>query len=284
MGVRISHDSSWNRCRRSRRSRRSRRLKHNRRLMGMAEQVWHLRCCELFERLDPAARQRLESRARSRRFAAGTPIYLPGDRGEGLLLLASGRARICSTTSDGKRAILEFIEPGELFGELALFDSGPREEFAEAVLASQVVWIPADEMRSVMHDYSELSLGITKLIGLRRRRIERRLKHLLFRSNRQRLGHILLDLAEDYGMSTPDGVTINLKLSHQDLASLIGSTRETVTILLNELKGEGIVGLARSRITLRRPERLAGDSDCSPSATTVQSPPPVSRRYLRPRA
>ena len=225
-------------------------------MVRMTQRFWHLRCCELFEQLDPAAQQRLESRSRSRRFAAGTPIYLPGDRGEGVLLLASGRARICSTTSDGKRAILAFVEPGELFGELALFDSGPREEFAEAILAALVIWIPADEMRSVMHDHSELSLGITKLIGLRRRRIERRLKHLLFRSNRQRLCHILLDLAEDYGTPTPAGTTIDLKLSHQDLASLIGSTRETVTILLNELKSEGTVGLCGAG------SRCCGPNNC----------------------
>ena len=106
--------------------------------------------------------------------------------------------------------------------------------------------------------------GITKLIGLRRRRIERRLRGLLFRSNRQRLIHLLLELAEQFGCPTARGAQIGLKLSHQELAGVIGSTRESVTLLLGELQQERSIEITRRRIELIEPERLTKEIEFSP--------------------
>ena len=102
------------------------------------------------------------------------------------------------------------------------------------------------------------------MMGLRRRRIERRLKSLLFRSNRERLIFLLLELAEKYGQAASEGVRIGIKLSHQDLASIIGSTRETVTVVLSELQTEGYLIVRRRQIILARPGELAAGIDASP--------------------
>ncbi len=171
--------------------------------------------------------------------------------------MTSGRVKLCSLTDEGKQAILAFVEPGELFGELAVVESGQREEYAEACEASAVVLIPAQVMQQLMQDHADVSLGITKLIGLRRRRVERRLKHLLFRSNRQRLVHLLIELSEDYGTPVADGVQLGIKLSHQDLANVIGSTRESVTLALGQLQAEGNLRLGRQKIVLTDPPSLA---------------------------
>ena len=223
----------------------------------MKESIWHLKNCHLFERLSSDDLAEVERRSRVRKFPKGNPIYLPADQADAVLLIISGRAKICSFTPEGKQAILGFIEPGEIFGELAIFDEGEREEYAEATEASTVVLIPADEVNRLMDANPHVALGVTKLIGLRRRRIERRLKYLLFRSNRERLVHLLLELAEDYGNSTTDGVELGIKLSHQDLANIIGSTRETVTVVLGELQNEGHLRVGRRKITLRNLQRLA---------------------------
>ena len=223
----------------------------------MSEKIWHLKRCDLFEKLTPEQLNRLESRARVRKFPRNSPIYLPADNADGVMLLASGRVKICSFTHDGKQAIIALIEPGELFGELAILQAGQREEYAEAAEASTLILLPADELRQMMEELAHLTLGITKLVGLRRRRIERRLKNLLFRSNRERLVHLLLELAEQYGKRTPQGVLLDIRLSHQDLASIIGSTRETVTVVLGELQNEGQLELGRRKITLCHLERLA---------------------------
>ncbi len=221
------------------------------------EKTWHLKRCDIFQRLTGEQLGRLELRCRTRSFLRKGLIYLPTDPGDGVLLLASGRVKICTITDDGKQAILAFIEPGELFGELAIFEEGEREEYAEACEASTVILIPTDEMRRLVEEHPHVSVGITKLIGLRRRRVERRLKSLLFRSNRERLVHLLLELTEQYGFPVADGVQLRIKLSHQDLANVIGSTRETVTIVLGELQAEGSVRVGRRKIVLTDPKRLA---------------------------
>ncbi len=102
-----------------------------------------------------------------------------------------------------------------------------------------------------MESSPELAIGVVKLIGLRRLRIERRLKSLLFRSHRDRLLHLLLELAEQYGEPQSQGMRLKIKLSHQDLASIIGATRETVTTTLGELQDAGVVTVDRRVITLR---------------------------------
>lgn len=230
---------------------------HLQRGVSMTEKYWYLKDCDLFQQLAPEQLRELESRCRVRKFPANTPIYLPADQAEGVLLMASGRAKICSVTSEGKQSILAFVEAGEMFGELVLFEPGDREEYAEAVLASTVVYIPADEMKRLLQQHPSVALGVTRLIGLRRRRIERRLKYLLFHSNRERLIHLLLELAEDYGHETHEGVGLSIKLSHQELASIIGSTRETVTVVLGELQSEGLVRVGRRKIVLRDIDRLS---------------------------
>jgi len=230
----------------------------------MSEKVWFLKRCDLFERLSPEELRSLESRCRTRSFPRNNPIYLPADEANGVLLLASGLARICSFTTEGKQAILAFVEPGELFGELALLDDGPRDEYAETVDPSTVILIPADAMQELMERHSEVALGVTKLFGLRRRRVERRLRSLLFRSNRERLVHLLLELAEDYGRKTSDGLLIELKLSHQDLANVIGSTRETVTVILGELQAERYLTVGRRKLVLTDMARLAASIEAEP--------------------
>jgi len=230
----------------------------------MADRIWYIKHCGLFEQLSSDQLARLERSARVRQFPKNTPIYLPSDAGDGVLLLAEGRVKLCSFTPDGKQAILAFIEPGELFGELALVEDSDRDEHAETMAESTVVLLPRDVISELMAQSPELALGITKLIGLRRRRIERRLKTLLFRSNRERLIHLLLDLAGQYGRATPEGVLLAIRLSHQDLAAIIGATRETVTTLLGELQLERLLKVARQRLVIRDLARLAKCVEASP--------------------
>jgi len=231
----------------------------------MQDKFWYLKNCDLFERLTPEQSARLESRSRTRIFEKRGLVYLSSDHADSVLLLASGRVKLYHITSEGKQAVLAIIDPGEFFGELAILDSGPREEFAEAMERSTVIRIPGDEIRQLMDEQPRVSLEVSRLMGLRRRRVERRLKSLLFRSNRERLVYLLIELAERYGRRTNDGVVIGIKLSHQELANIIGSTRETVTVLLGNMQNEGALQIKRRQIILKEMERLA---------QSVEIPPP----------
>ena len=203
----------------------------------------------------------LQGRCRVRRVARNKPIYLPADPADGVLLLAAGRAKVCSLTRQGKQVILSLVEPGEIFGELAVVAPGVRENYAEAIEDSKVVLIPTEALQERLQRYPDVALELGGLIGRRRQRLERRLKYLLFRSKRERLVHLLLELVEQYGVPTTRGTQLAIQLSHQDLASIIGSTRETVTMLLGELQTEGHLIIGRRRIVLTDVARLAATVD-----------------------
>lgn len=249
----------------------------------MAQTFWHVRNCSLFQRLSEAQLELLEQRARIRKYPKGASLYLPTDWADSTFLLAEGRIRICSTTPEGKQTILAFVEPGEVFGELSLVESGQREERAEAVVGSTVVLIPSDALRQIMEDSPSLSLGVTKLIGLRRKRVERRLRSLLFRNNRDRITHLLVELAEQYGNATSEGLELSIRLSHQDLASIIGATRETVTTLLGEMQSEGLLRIRRQRLLILDLRKLASSGNVvqSSSADERKADSPVSPLSVR---
>lgn len=223
----------------------------------MSPQLWYLKDNELFNQLHPEQLTQLEACSRSRTFAARRPVYLPSEAADSVFLLVAGLVKVCNLTHDGKQSILAFIEPGEVFGELAIFDGDERDEYVEAVEDSTVIVIPACELQRMMIASHDLSMAMTKMIGMRRHRMERRLKNLLFLSNRDRLIHLLLDLSEQFGVDDSEGVRIRIKLAHQEIANLMGSTRENVTILLGHLKAEGVVNVERRQIVLTDPERLA---------------------------
>lgn len=194
---------------------------------------------------------------RSKSFAEKCLMSLPSSDSRSVFLLATGRARVYHLNSDGRQTVLSFIEPGEVFGELALIDPTEQMDYVEAMAASVVVQISVGELHQLMKVSPAFSMDIARLIGVRRRRIERRLKNLLFRSNREKLVHLLLDLVEQYGAQNGIGVELGIRLSHQELANVIGSTRETVTITLGHLRDEGLIHLARQRIVLKHMDRLA---------------------------
>lgn len=246
----------------------------------MDEQLWHLKKCPLFEKLTPDQASWLESQSQSRSFAKGSMIYMPADAGESVFLLTSGRIKLYHITPEGKQTLLALVEPGELFGELAVFEAGGREEFAETMLKSTLIKIPRSAIQELMEQHPQVAVGVTKLMGFRRRRIERRLKSLLFRSNRERLIHLLLELAEQYGTSSVDGIRLGIKLSHQELASIIGSTRETVTVVLGELQHEGSISIVKRQIYLKAMDRLAHSIDAV--APTVPEESPFINRTRRP--
>jgi len=223
----------------------------------MQDRVWYLKKCDLLGNLTGEQLADLERKSQMKRFLKGSPIYLPSQPADSVMLIADGLVKICHLTGDGKVSTLAFVKTGELFGELSLFDEDERGEYCEAVEATDVIRIPSQAIKSLMTSQLDVALGVTKLIGLRRRRIENRLRNLLFTSNQQRLNHLLLDLADQFGVAVEDGIRLGLSLTHQEIANLIGTTRETVTIMLGKMKAEGLVGGKRQSVVLTDIGRIA---------------------------
>lgn len=215
----------------------------------------------MFEQLESSQWAELEHGAKIKHFPKGSCVYVPSDASRHLLFLREGRVRLSATTPGGKLAVLGFIEPGELFGELALVDCGPREERAEVVKDSTVVMISGESIFKLMEHDNTLAMQVTQLMGQRRKRVERRVRSLLFRSNRDRLIMLLIDLVEQYrDAPSPTGeVHLGIRLSHQDLAALIGATRESVTLLLGSLQLDGFIRYGRQQIVVCDFQRLCSE-------------------------
>jgi CRP-like cAMP-binding protein len=247
----------------------------------MSEKIWYLKRCPLFERLTPEEAQRLDVRSLARNFRKKEIVYFPDDPGESVLVLARGRVKINAVSPDGRETIFAFIESGELFGELAILDGEPRNEFAEAVEESLVMAVPRDELLWLMQRRPDVALHVSKLLGFRVRRIENRLRNLLFRSTRERVVSLLLELLASHGRLDGTRWEIRLRLSHQEFANLIGSTRETVTATLGHLQREGLIEIRRRRIAVLNRQRLnaesAGEALASTARSSTRSAPNPSR-------
>lgn len=238
--------------------------------------LWFLKQCGLFERLSEAEAGQLNRHALTRTFKRGSTIYMPNQLGETVLVLAAGRVKIKDVTPDGRETILAFIEEGELFGELAILDGQARREYAEAVDACQVLLIPRGDIVALMESRPDIALSVTKLIGLRRLRVEARLRNLLFLSSRDRMVHILLELAESHGDRSGNRVELRIPLTHQDVASLIGVTRETATLTLGQLQAEGLVEVSRRRLAISDVRRLAAETGASSEQPEKGRPLPIT--------
>lgn len=245
----------------------------------MADSFWYIKNCNLFSQLSVSDIAELESQSRMRKLKKGEPVYLPHEQADGVMLVAQGRVKICHATPDGKQSILGFIDAGEIFGELALLGSDRRDEYVETTEKTTLVLLPKHALEQVIRKYPELVLGVTKLIGTRRQRVEKRLRNLLFRSNRERVIHLLLELCEKYGQPTEEGISLNIRLSHQEMACIIGSTRETVTVVLGQLQKEDLLKISRRRVVITDLSRLSAEVN---EATPQMDDPRVGRPTFMP--
>ncbi len=247
----------------------------------MADSFWYIKNCNLFSQLSASDIADLEAQSQLRKLKKGDPVYLPTEQADGVLLIAQGRVKVCHATPDGKQSILGFLDVGEIFGELSILGNERRDEYVEAAEKTTLVLLPKEAITAVLRKYPELVLGITKLIGVRRQRVEKRLRNLLFRSNRERVIHLIIELCEKYGRQTEAGITLEIRLSHQEMASIIGSTRETVTVVLGQLQKEELIQIARRRVVILDLQRLA--IAVNESAPEVQSIKPYGLSNLVPR-
>lgn len=134
----------------------------------MSATLWVLKYCELFGRLSPEQITRIELRSRSRSFPARSPVCLPAEKADSVFIVVQGRLKVCRPAANGPESMPVLVEPGELFGETAIFDGDERDDHVAAVAPSTVVMIPAEEMRHLMAEQDDAELSITKMVGPRR--------------------------------------------------------------------------------------------------------------------
>lgn len=221
----------------------------------MAE-VWHLHSVDWISELAAEQVGKLRAASVFRDYPAGETIFAPEREPHSVYLLERGLVRIYRLSPEGSEMTFGYVAPGEVFGELAAFGDFRRESFAEAVRSSRVWKVQASTFRQVLASAPKLVVAITRQIGTRFKRIESRVENLVFRDVRSRVAHILLELGEDLGEQVGSATVLRMELTQAELATLVGSTRQTVNANLRELEEEGIVARRGRRLAILRSEAL----------------------------
>lgn len=219
------------------------------------EKVWYLKnVLPLFMGLQEPDYQTLDCMLTHMKCKAHAPIYLPGEGSDYVYLLKEGRVRLSQISAEGKEVTLDYLEPGAVFGALGVGEDEMVQ--AEAVENAYLCKVPRADFERFIAERPQLMFQVTKLLGLRLRRVQVRLHTLLFHDVRTRLLKTLEELAETYGEPTDQGVRLRLKLTHQDLANLIGSTRETTSAIISQLRTEGVLDFDHKHAILKQTAAL----------------------------
>ena len=184
----------------------------------------------------------------------GKVFYTPGETGEVLFILKRGRVNIYRINPDGKKLVIATIGPGTVFGEMSLTGQGMHDTFAEAAEDCTLCVMSRTDVEHLLLSKPRVALRFMELIANRLRELEVRMENVAFKSVSARLATSLLQLAEE-GKRNIDGV------SHQDLADMVGTYRETVTRILNEFRHEGYIDLSRLQVTILQPQALQAIAD-----------------------
>jgi CRP/FNR family cyclic AMP-dependent transcriptional regulator len=190
---------------------------------------------------------------RRRRF-----VYRAGEEADALYAIVKGRIKLCRIESHTEReAVIDILPERSLFGESALYSTaGRRENCAVAYETCTLLKIPAEQFKLGMAEEPGLHDYTFRLIGHRLEHAEQRLADFALNAIPARLDRLLADFSDRYGVRESEGVLIDIPLPHREIASIVGSTRESVTVRLNAMRREGTIEFVNRRILIKRPEWL----------------------------
>jgi len=215
-----------------------------------------LRQVALFAELAPDRLEQLAQLVRRRTYHRNETIFHKGDPGNGLYMITNGQVKVVLPSETGEEAVLAVLEAGDFFGELALFDGLPRSATVVTVQNAEVLLLHRDDFLEFVARNPETAIALFAVLSRRLRATDELIEDAIFLDVPGRLAKRLLDLADRHGKKTDVGVEIDLKLTQQDLAAMVGATRESVNKHLGWMRDHRLIQLDRQRIVLLRPDEL----------------------------
>ncbi len=194
-------------------------------------------------------------------FKKGDYIYLPKEASDKMYFLTEGRVKIGNYSEGGKEITKAILTQGEVFGELSLIGEDKRRDFALAMEDTKTCVVSVAEMKDLMVEHSTLNLFMMRIMGSRVLQMEQRLESLVFKDSRTRIVEFLKDLGERKGQRVGYEMLIRKFLTHQEIANLTATSRQTVTTVLNELRNKNILTFNRKRLLIRDMEKLAAEME-----------------------
>ena len=217
------------------------------------DNIWYFDNINLYGVLCPTELKSYENKeGHFKLYKKGDFIYFKEDICKTIYLVTKGKVKIVSYTSDGEEVVKSVLSKGEIFGEKALLGEDQHDDFALAASGTKVCQVKLDDMHDLMRRHQKINLHVYKIIGLRLKKLERKLQAMLFKDVRTRLIEFIKDLSEERGVKKEDGIYVEHPFTQKDIADLIGSRRETVTSTLIELKNEGRIEYTRNSFTFKK--------------------------------
>ena len=228
----------------------------------------------LFEGLSPEEQEELRAMMTQTTLRRGETLFNEGDSGDRLYILLSGKVKLGHASADGRENLLAVLGPGEIVGELTLFDPGPRSTTATAVAPTELLTLDHNQLMTFVESHPQLAKDMLRALAQRLRRTNTALADLVFSDVPGRVAKALLDLADRFGSPTDDGIHVPHDLTQEELAQLVGASRETVNKSLAEFVSRGWIRLEGRAVTLLDVDRLRRRARCGP----VSGREPSARR------
>jgi CRP-like cAMP-binding protein len=213
--------------------------------------LWYFESVNLYQILCPHKVKTMADKHTFSHYKKDQYIFFPEDAATHIYMIVSGHVRIGHYQEDGKEVITAILSTGEIFGELAMAGEEKRKGYAQAMEATVICPLSITQLADLMKENKELSFKILKLIGLRLMKLERKLELLVFKDARTRIIEFLKDAASWKGKKVGFETMIATRLTHKDIAALTGTSRQTVTTILNELKEKNLINFDRKKILIR---------------------------------
>ncbi|MBI3652699.1 MAG: Crp/Fnr family transcriptional regulator [Acidobacteria bacterium] len=184
-------------------------------------------------------------------YPTGVVIFMEGQMAHGIYVLCSGRVKLSTSSGDGKTVIIEVAEPGEVLGLSATISAMPYEVTAVAMETCQVNFVRKDDFLRFLSENGEACLRVAQHLSRTYHTAYEQTRALALYTARENLAQVLLKWCGERGRATEQGIRVTLPLSHEELGQTLGTTRETVSRLLTELKREQIIFLRGSALFVR---------------------------------
>ncbi len=194
-------------------------------------------------------------------YKKGEFIYIPEDHSDKIYFIHRGRVKIGLFGDGDKEIIKAILGVGEVFGEMAIISEGGRKEFAKAMEETEVCIVHKRDINTLFKERTGLQNYFLNLFGSRILEIENRLESLVFKDSRSRIVDYLIELTNKRGERVGYEVVVRKFLTHQEIANLTATSRQTVTTVLNELRAKDLIKFDRRRLLIRNKEKLLLESN-----------------------
>lgn len=210
----------------------------------------------LFAALDPDGAAALRSQLTETPVAKGDILFAEGEPGDRMYIVLDGKIKLGQTSGDGRESLLSVLGPGEMCGELSLFDPGLRTSTATALTDAVVLGLSNQQLRPWLAGRPEVAEALLQALARRLRRTNEAMADLVFSDVPGRVAKALMDLGEKFGTVTPEGLLVTHDMTQEELAQLVGASRETVNKALADFAQRGWIRLESRQVLILDVERL----------------------------